>query len=314
MALQQGAAGNVRTTTMEAFNEAEYRRVRGLGRLSYPRGDAEINLLHLRVVLQHFCAGLRARCGRSGAHRRSRRSRARAGRLLGEQQGQPLLVQLLERVVELIDDGRREAEARLVEQQQLGSLISARPSASICRSPPDSVPASCCALGEPREQREHAIEQRRQRALSGAGSRRAAGSARPSGDEQPPALGREREAFRHDRIGRLAADLLVRATRSCRGSGAPGPRSRSSVVVLPAPFEPSSATMSPTAHQATRRRCRSDRRSAPREFARRSAIPVTFVSLRHQQPCRCPRPRYASITASSLTTSPARPWRSRGPG
>ena len=45
------------------------------------------------------------------------------------------------RVHQVLDDDRREAERKLVDQQQLrAGTRSALPSASICRSPPDSRP------------------------------------------------------------------------------------------------------------------------------------------------------------------------------
>ena len=46
-------------------------------------------------------------------------------------------------LVELLDDERREPHRQLVEQQHRGSVASARAIASICCSPPDSVPAVC---------------------------------------------------------------------------------------------------------------------------------------------------------------------------
>jgi hypothetical protein len=55
----------------------------------------------------------------------------------------PRLAQRGDDAEDLAHDQRRQAQAGLVEHQQLGRDISARPTASICRSPPDSVPASC---------------------------------------------------------------------------------------------------------------------------------------------------------------------------
>ena len=62
-------------------------------------------------------------------------------------------------VEDLLHDQRRQAERRLVEQQEPRPAISARAIASICCSPPDSVPPRWpMRCFEAREQREHALE------------------------------------------------------------------------------------------------------------------------------------------------------------
>jgi hypothetical protein len=52
----------------------------------------------------------------------------------------PCAVELPDHLEDLLDDQRCEAERGFVEQQQLGPLIRARAMASICCSPPESVP------------------------------------------------------------------------------------------------------------------------------------------------------------------------------
>src|SRR6185503_14994323 len=78
---------------------------------SRARRDAEIDLLHLRIVLellgrafQHGATGLQ-HIGMVGDVEGER------DRLLRQQQGQALLVQAMQRVIERLDDSRREPEA-----------------------------------------------------------------------------------------------------------------------------------------------------------------------------------------------------------
>ena len=60
--------------------------------------------------------------------------------LLDDEHGQPVvLVELAHDREQLADDGRRQPERRLVEHEQPRAATSARPSASICCSPPLSV-------------------------------------------------------------------------------------------------------------------------------------------------------------------------------
>ena len=65
------------------------------------------------------------------------------GELLDQQDREPARRQLADLVVELADHDRRQTHGELVEQQDLRSVAKARASASICCSPPDSVPAIC---------------------------------------------------------------------------------------------------------------------------------------------------------------------------
>ena len=93
----------------------------------------------------------------------------------------------------------------------LGSLIRARPTASIWRSPPDMVPARWARRSASRgNTRIDALEQPRD-ALA-VGERRGAQQQVVLDallGEQPPALGRQRQALAHDGIGRLAGDVLA---------------------------------------------------------------------------------------------------------
>ena len=78
--------------------------------------------------------------------------------LLDQQHGHAVLVDLADDVEDLLDDQRRQPHRRLVEQQQPGLPISARPIASICCSPPDSVPACCRIRSCSRGKLEHSLE------------------------------------------------------------------------------------------------------------------------------------------------------------
>ena len=62
--------------------------------------------------------------------------------LLGEQHGRPAPADRPHAFEHLVHEQRRQAERRLVEQQQLGRAISARPIASICCCPPESCQPS----------------------------------------------------------------------------------------------------------------------------------------------------------------------------
>ena len=62
--------------------------------------------------------------------------------LLDQQHGHALGIDPPDDLEELQHDDRREAERRLVEQQQPRAAISARAIATICCWPPESVPAA----------------------------------------------------------------------------------------------------------------------------------------------------------------------------
>ena len=109
-------------------------------------------------------------------------------------------------------DERRQAEARLVEHQQAGLPISARPIASICRSPPESVPASCAAAlargagTARRPRRAFALSLRPRRTCR---RRRAAGC-------PPPTLAEQLALLRHERRCRASPAPRGEAGRSSR--------------------------------------------------------------------------------------------------
>ena len=181
-----------------------------------------------------------------------------------------------------------------------GRAMSPRPIAHICCSPPDSVPGQLAlALAQPREQREDALERV---AASRAGppcARRARGCRARSSSERaggPPARGRCRA--RRSRPSRSpssrAPSNSMRPARSGRS-----PLIARRVVVLPAPFEPISATGLAVAHlERDARDRRSGRRSRPR--LRQAGAARTYSS-----------PRYASIDLRIDSRSrPARPRRS----
>jgi hypothetical protein len=66
-----------------------------------------------------------------------------AGVLLDQQDRRALLLQRLHRRHDALHHDRRQTHRGLVEHEQLGRLIIARPMASICCSPPEKVPAGC---------------------------------------------------------------------------------------------------------------------------------------------------------------------------
>ena len=139
-----------------------------------------------------------------------------------------------------------EAKARLVEQQQAGSDISARPIASICCSPPISVPASCCAALAGAGKRSKPMLVRRSNFLAcrGTDRRRARGSPRPSCSARRGALPGSARCRRDDPVGRQAGDGGPRRG-CCRARALSSPEIARSVVLLPAPLAPISATVSP---------------------------------------------------------------------
>ncbi len=97
----------------------------------------------------------RARTRRSRARRRSRRSaarRARSARPAGSTTPRRLSSTMMWKISRTISGASPSDGSSSISS--FGFAISARPTASICRSPPDSVPASCArALPQAREQR-----------------------------------------------------------------------------------------------------------------------------------------------------------------
>ena len=157
---------------------------------------------------------------------------------------------------QLLDQQRRQTERRLVEDQQprLGHQ-SASDGEHLLLAAGQRAGALALPLGEPRENREHALAV-------------AARGARGRGDRQPRSrfsrtvmIGKDAAAFRHvdqparDNRGRaLALDRTVQeADRAAPGAQTPEIVRLS--VDFPAPFEPSTATISPalTARSMPRR-------------------------------------------------------------
>ena len=155
-------------------------------------------------------------------------------------------------LVDLLDEDRREAQRRLVEQQQLRLghqraahrehlLLAAGHRARLLR----------LALLQAREQLEDALEVVADLGVVGAGERAelevlAHGHAR----EAVAALGRLRDAQLDDLLWPAAADLLARRSGSCPSRGGVMPEIERSVVDLPAPLEPISVTISPSSTSA----------------------------------------------------------------
>ena len=141
--------------------------------------------------------------------------------------------------------------------------------ASICCSPPDSVPARCRSRSPSTgNEREHALQRRL--AASGASSGRSRDSRAPSARRRAagPAAHRRRPAAAPR--ARAARSARRRRARCCRARTGTSPMIAFSVVVLPAPLRPSRQSTSPasdasaTARAAPARCRRSSRcREAP---------------------------------------------------
>ena len=131
----------------------------------------------------------------------------------------------------------------------VGRAISARPMTSICRSPPERVCAGAGPpVGEPREEVVDAVEVARPHPAA------AAEAAEPEvlldgelGDHAA-SLGhvRHAEAGHRPRPARRVMSVPSRSTRAAVGADA-GPETVRSSVVLPAPFAPRTAVISPCA-------------------------------------------------------------------
>ena len=67
-----------------------------------------------------------------------------AGHLLDDEDGETVVGERADDAEHLLGHDRREAERRLVEQQEAGADARPRPIASICCSPPESSPAGMC--------------------------------------------------------------------------------------------------------------------------------------------------------------------------
>jgi hypothetical protein len=170
------------------------------------RAHAEINLLNLRIALQsrgRTFQGDTAGLQHIAIVRDPERQR---NRLFGEKQRKPVAVQRLERVVQRLDHGGRQPEARLVEHQQLRLAHQrAAERQHLPLAARERAGRLAAALGEARKQCVNALEQ-----CIDAGAVVQRGGAEPQillhalADEQPPAFRRQRQSFAHDRIRGLA--------------------------------------------------------------------------------------------------------------
>ena len=163
-----------------------------------------------------------------------------------------------------------------------GRLISARPIASICCSPPDSVPpawpdAAPSAAERARRPSPRPRRSRRGRSATPPPGRRFSRTVRPpkirrpSGQcEMPSATIRSVDAWSMS----APSNVIV------PGDGRSSPEIVRSVVVLPAPFEPISATSSPSPTLQRHALQRADV----------AVLDVDVVELKHGGPCRG-RPR-----------------------
>src|SRR6202022_4504436 len=108
---------------------------------------------------------------------------------------------------EPFDDRGREAEARLIEHQELGVAHEGTAKRQHLPLAPGQRPGRLSAsLGEAREDRKDAVEKKRDAALVGERGRAEAEVLLDGlADEEPPALGREREAPLDDGVSRQTA-------------------------------------------------------------------------------------------------------------
>ena len=154
-----------------------------------------------------------------------------------------------DQVEDVVDHLRREAERRLVEQQQLRRrhqgpgdrqllLLAAGQGAGRLAAP----------LGEDREELEHLLRGSRATAAAIAPARGAEAQIlgdREDGEDAPP-LRHQRHAAGDDGLGVAAGDVVAGETRLRRSATRTSPTTALSVVVLPAPLAPSRATISPS--------------------------------------------------------------------
>src|ERR1700722_14998159 len=209
-------------------------------------------------------------------------------------------MQALERVVELVDHRRGEAEARLVEHKQF--RLAHRRAAERQHLPlaaRQRAGALAPPLGQPRKEAEDALHQARDARFGDRGCAEAQVLLDGLADEQAPALGREREAARDDRMRGQARD---------RGA---------------VPFDRPGARRHQSGDRIERRRLAGTVRAEQRHHAAGrdpqrpggapDGVPVPPPEMpdaknprRAHAVARCPcrrRPRYASITSGTRTTS-----------
>ena len=149
----------------------------------------------------------------------------------------PAVDQRLQRGIDAVDDQRRQAERDLVEQQQSGLVISARPIAVACCSPPERLPALAWRRGL--------------RFGKSSSTRSTLQSPAPAGG---PA---EQQVLLDGHLRRTAAGLPAPARCPCRRAGATGTRGDVGVAEQDAARRPADARRrSPAAASSCRRRWR----------------------------------------------------------
>src|SRR5262245_24570029 len=128
-----------------------------------------------------------------------------------------------------------------------GRLIKARPTASICCSPPDSVPLACLRRSARRGNSPYTRS--RSARTAAASLRMYAPISRFSSTLMPGKMPRPSGAWQIPSATRRSARILVMSRPSNRTAPAAigrRPETARMVVVLPAPFAPTSATFSPS--------------------------------------------------------------------
>ena len=179
-----------------------------------------------------------------------------------------------QRVEDGVDELRREAERRLVEEEQVGPGDERARDRELLLLAAGERAGLAAARTRRRSGRARAPRRRPRRCPSrvrrpAKPSRRFSSTVRFGVD--PPALGHERDARARDGLGRAAADR--RAARAAPRPRAAGtrPMIACSVVDLPAPFGPIRPTISPSLELERRARARRGRRrTAPRRRRARS--------------------------------------------
>ena len=232
-----------------------------------------------------------ARAGPGRARTRARRPRARARRAARRRApGAEALGDRAQHRQQPLDDDRRQAEAHLVDDEQRGRDTSARPTASICCSPPESRPAL------------------RSRHLRSSGSRSSTSSSfAPAADARQPQV--------------LARGQVVEQRAVLRDERDPAPRHavRRRPAERPRRVEPDGAgqRLEQPGDRGQRGRLA---RAVRRRAARRPRPRATSGRGRARRRCRCSRrpgraARAAPRAASGRGRASARPhaWASRPP-
>ena len=224
---------------------------------------AEIGGIERRGALQLRRAAGHGRRRRSSAHRSGRRPSAPVPTLCSTiRTVTPLAAQFRDRVIDLLAPPAAPGRATARPAAAAAACASsARAIASICCSPPESLPARCRKRSRSTGKRSST---RSCRPLSPPGRDRVVAPrcdvlGHGQGAEDVPALRHQRQAAATSRSGAAPVDRCCRQIRCCPASARTMPAMVSSNVDLPAPLGPMTATISPSAtcerHAAQRRRC-----------------------------------------------------------